>query len=63
MNQRKSKYQRDKEIFGTRKSYSKTDTDTDATFMCMKEDYMRNGHLKARYKCTNRDRRSIFTGL
>lgn len=44
---RKRKYQRDKEIFGTRNSYSKTDTD--ATFMRMKEDYMRNGHLKAGY--------------
>ena len=34
-------------IFGNRKSYSKTDTD--ATFMHMKEDYMRNGQLKPGY--------------
>nr|WP_304218233.1 IS1182 family transposase [Fredinandcohnia onubensis] len=41
------KYQRDFEIFGTRNSYSKTDHD--ATFMRMKEDYMKNGQLKAGY--------------
>ncbi len=33
--------------FGNRKSFSKTDTD--ATFMRMKEDYMRNGQLKPGY--------------
>ncbi len=33
--------------FGNRKSYSKTDND--ATFMRMKEDYMRNGQLKPGY--------------
>ncbi|MEK5440594.1 IS1182 family transposase [Fredinandcohnia sp. FSL W7-1320] len=44
---RKQKYQEDLEIFGTRNSYSKTDPD--ATFMRMKEDYMRNGQLKAGY--------------
>ena len=33
--------------FGNRKSYSKTDVD--ATFMHMKEDYMRNGQLKPGY--------------
>ena len=31
----------------TRNSYSKTDTD--ATFMRMKDDYMKNGQLKAGY--------------
>ncbi len=44
---RKQKYQRDFEIFGTRNSYSKTDLD--ATFMRMKDDYMKNGQLKAGY--------------
>jgi len=44
---RKQKYQRDFEIFGTRNSYSKTDHD--ATFMRMKDDYMKNGQLKAGY--------------
>ncbi len=34
-------------IFGGRNSFSKTDTD--ATFMHMKEDHMRNGQLKAGY--------------
>ena len=34
-------------ICGQRKSYSKTDTD--ATFMRMKEDYMKNGQLKPGY--------------
>src|SRR5699024_3098535 len=43
----KSKYQRDMEILKDRNSYSKTDHD--ATFMRMKEDYMRNGQLKAGY--------------
>src|SRR5699024_8859615 len=44
---RKSKYQRDMEIFKDRNSYSKTDHD--ATFMRMKDDYMMNGQLKAGY--------------
>jgi len=44
---RKQKYQNDMEIFGERNSYSKTDHD--ATFMRMKEDYMKNGQLKAGY--------------
>ncbi|WP_050614516.1 IS1182 family transposase [Bacillus testis] len=45
--QRKQRYQKDFEIFGTRNSYSKTDPD--ATFMRMKDDYMKNGQLKAGY--------------
>lgn len=45
--ERKQKYQKDKEIFGERNSYSKTDPD--ATFMRMKDDYMKNGQLKAGY--------------
>ncbi|XKO56902.1 IS1182 family transposase [Lysinibacillus fusiformis] len=44
---RKLKYQKDFEIFGMRNSYSKTDSD--ATFMRMKDDYMNNGQLKAGY--------------
>jgi len=44
---RKLKYQQDFEIFGPRNSYSKTDPD--ATFMRMKDDYMKNGQLKAGY--------------
>ena len=44
---RKLKYQRDFEIFDERNSYSKTDPD--ATFMRMKDDYMKNGQLKAGY--------------
>lgn len=44
---RKQKYQKDFELFGTRNSYSKTDHD--ATFMRMKDDYMKNGQLKAGY--------------
>ena len=45
--ERKLKYQRDFEIFDKRNSYSKTDPD--ATFMRMKDDYMKNGQLKAGY--------------
>ncbi|MEK4563404.1 IS1182 family transposase [Alkalihalobacillus sp. FSL R5-0424] len=44
---RKKKYQHDMEIFQERNSYSKTDYD--ATFMRMKDDYMRNGQLKPGY--------------
>jgi transposase len=44
---RKQKYEKDFEIFGSRNSYSKTDKD--ATFMRMKDDYMKNGQLKAGY--------------
>lgn len=44
---RKQKYQNDMTIFGERNSYSKTDHD--ATFMRMKDDYMKNGQLKAGY--------------
>ena len=44
---RKQKYQNDMEIFEERNSYSKTDHD--ATFMRMKDDYMKNGQLKAGY--------------
>ena len=42
-----SKYEQQQVIMGERNSYSKTDTD--ATFMRMKDDVMRNGQLKAGY--------------
>jgi transposase len=45
--ERKKKYQKDFKILGSRNSYSKTDPD--ATFMRMKDDYMKNGQLKAGY--------------
>lgn len=44
---RKVKYEHDREIFKGRNSFSKTDTD--ATFMRLKEDHMQNGQLKPAY--------------
>jgi transposase len=44
---RKQKYELQKQTFGERNSFSKTDTD--ATFMRMKEDHMMNGQLKPGY--------------
>jgi transposase len=44
---RSEKYANDLEIMGDRNSYSKTDHD--ATFMRMKDDYMKNGQLKPGY--------------
>ncbi|MBS2970047.1 IS1182 family transposase [Metabacillus sp. KIGAM252] len=44
---RKQKYENDMKIFKERNSYSKTDPD--ATFMRMKDDYMKNGQLKPGY--------------
>ena len=44
---RLEKYEKDLKILGNRNSYSKTDTD--ATFMRMKEDHMKNGQLKPAY--------------
>ncbi|AZA77316.1 IS1182 family transposase [Chryseobacterium sp. G0186] len=41
------KYKKQQEILGSRNSYSKTDTD--ATFMRMKDDHMQNGQLKPAY--------------
>lgn len=41
------KYKKQEEILENRNSFSKTDTD--ATFMRMKEDHMRNGQLKPAY--------------
>nr|WP_242951930.1 transposase [Clostridium felsineum] len=45
--ERQEKYNLSKKIFSKRNSYSKTDTD--ATFMHMKDDHMRNGQLKPAY--------------
>lgn len=42
-----TKYEAQQKILGSRNSFSKTDTD--ATFMRMKEDHMRNGQLKPAY--------------
>ena len=47
MGDKRHRYLESLEIAGKRKSYSKTDTD--ATFMRMKEDYMNNGQLKPGY--------------
>ncbi|MCE7792990.1 IS1182 family transposase, partial [Salipaludibacillus sp. CUR1] len=47
MIERKTRYKKDLEILEDRNSYSKTDHD--ATFMRMKDDYMKNGQLKAGY--------------
>lgn len=44
---KKEEYENHLQICGNRSSYSKTDTD--ATFMRMKEDHMKNGQLKAGY--------------
>ncbi len=44
---RKQKYERYAQLFQERNSFSKTDTN--ATFMQMKDDYMRNGQLKPGY--------------
>jgi len=41
------KYEQQEAILGNRNSYSKTDTE--ATFMLMKEDHMQNGQLKPAY--------------
>ena len=45
--ERQTNYETSKDILGDRNSYSKTDTD--ATFMRMKDDHMKNGQLKAGY--------------
>ena len=45
--ERMKKYEDQEKLFKGRNSYSKTDTD--ATFMRMKEDHMRNSQLKASY--------------
>ena len=47
LHERQKGYDRSNRLFNGRNSYSKTDTD--ATFMRMKEDHMRNGQLKPGY--------------
>ena len=58
-----AEYETKEEILGQRNSYSKTDTD--ATFMRMKEDHMGNGQLKAAYnwQCTTSAQCIIGYGL
>ena len=52
-------YKIKEEILDGRNSYSKTDTD--ATFMRMKEDYMKNGQLKAGYNVQISSNNQIIT--
>ncbi len=56
--ERKKKYNSYREVLGDRKSYSKTDTD--ATFMRMKEDHMKNGQLKPGYNIQIGTENSLF---
>ncbi len=52
-------YKAKEEILAGRNSYSKTDTD--ATFMRMKEDHMKNGQLKAGYNVQITSNNQILT--
>lgn len=52
-------YEQHLEILGDRNSYSKTDTD--ATFMRMKEDHMQNGQLKPAYNTQISTENQIIT--
>jgi len=54
------KYEHQLKILGTRNSYSKTDTD--ATFMRMKEDHMKNGQLKPGYNVQIGTEEQFVTG-
>ena len=58
---RLQKYEQQLEIIGERGSYSKTDTD--ATFMRMKEDHMRNGQLKPAYNVQISTKNQIITNF
>jgi transposase len=53
------RYNRDEEILQERNSYSKTDTD--ATFMRMKDDHMKNGQLKPAYNVQISTNNQIIT--
>ena len=57
---RMEKYERQEEILEERRSYSKTDTD--ATFMRMKEDHMKNGQLKPGYNVRIGTENQFVTG-
>jgi len=54
------KYEKQEEILKNRQSYSKTDTD--ATFMRMKEDHMKNGQLKPGYNVQMGTEQQFITG-
>ena len=55
------KYEKQQKILEKRKSYSKTDTD--ATFMRMKEDHMKNGQLKPGYNVHTGTENQFITGF
>lgn len=57
---RMQKYEEQEEILKERRSYSKTDTD--ATFMRMKEDHMKNGQLKPAYNVQMGTENQFITG-
>jgi len=57
---RMEKYEKQEEILENRRSYSKTDTD--ATFMRMKEDHMKNGQLKPGYNVQIGTENQFVTG-
>jgi len=58
---RMEKYEKQEEILEDRRSYSKTDTD--ATFMRMKEDHMKNGQLKPGYNVQIGTENRYITGF
>ncbi|WP_175638096.1 IS1182 family transposase [Metabacillus schmidteae] len=58
---RKLKYEEQTHLFKGRNSFSKTDTD--ATFMRMKEDHMRNGQLKPGYNVQTGTEGQFITGF
>jgi len=58
---RMEKYELQEEILSERRSYSKTDTD--ATFMRMKEDAMKNGQLKPGYNVQIGTENQFVTGF
>ena len=58
---RMEKYEKQEEILEERRSYSKTDTD--ATFMRMKEDHMKNGQLKPGYNVQIGTENQFVTGF
>lgn len=58
---RMEKYEKQEEILAERRSYSKTDTD--ATFMRMKEDHMKNGQLKPGYNVQIGTENRFITGF
>jgi len=57
---RMEKYERYEETFEGRNSFSKTDED--ATFMCMKEDHMRNRQIKPGYNVQIGTEQQYVTG-